>query len=131
MLWIHYSQCAKTIWSRLWDCHISFYWTKFQCTVWCIYHLQSFTRLKKLVKYFFIAGVIARNAFKIIQSLSHLGTLKITCEITAQCAGKNNAYSLCYIFTVFFRKFQARMQEKLQENVKNTAHVHEIYSKIL
>ena len=48
----------------------------------------------------------------------HFHTEKIICKITVQCAGKNNAYSRCCIFTVFFCKFQAHVQEKLQENEK-------------
>ena len=56
---------------------------------------------------------------------------KFLIKITAQCAGKNNAYSLCHIFTVFCCKFQAHGQEKSLENVKNTSHAHEIYCKIL
>ena len=52
---------------------------------------------------------------------------KFLSKITAQGAGKNNAYSLCCIFAVFCCKFQACAQEYL----KNTAHMHEIYSKAL
>ena len=38
----------------------------------------------------------------------------------------------CAVFLQYFRgKFQARVQKKLQENVKNTAHAHEIYSKVV
>ena len=54
-------------------------------------------------------------------SVLRKGTLKkITRKITAQCAVKNNTFSLCCIFIGFCCIFQPRVQKNLQENVKNT-----------
>ena len=58
---------------------------------------------------------VGENSFrnkKVVHKVSEKRTLKkITGKITAQCAGKNNAYSLCCIFTAFCCKFQARVEK--------------------
>ena len=69
---------------------------------------------------------------KDIENITSYALKKVTSKITAQCADKNNAYSLCCTFIVFYCKFQAHVHEKLQKNVKkNASHMHEIYSKTL